>query len=178
MWHSRLPLFARLFASPDLGLSPHDWINVALTAGILIAASVQAFVAWRLWSLQHEIEKERKRVDLLVDFCWVNDRAKLKIASLTPFNVLVEKIELTLIQTENGSRGVGWFKGPIKLIPLGSEHVLDVMNALSDAQAKLLEPGPTKLVVVITSRAHGNSWSHRLVKFQGDIKGGWFKPTE
>jgi len=182
MWPFRIPPFAGHPGIPDLGLTTSDWLTLLLTAAIAVAAIAQAFVAFRLWTLQRSIEAERKRIYLLVE-CYRLRTGGLviELANMSTTAVRIEKLRFSIIA--EGEKKTGSFEREERLtiLPYASHRIIDAKSVYYKEAfdnlgffTPLAAKGGGKIEIVTTYYSHGRRDSATTI-FEGILVNGRFE---
>lgn len=147
---------------------------------IALAVVVQAGVAIALYRLQHEIENERKRVNLLVD-CRRDKGGGLVLeyTNMTPTAVRIEKIRFSIVVSPDQKKGSyesqpGWIVQPYNAhavaatIPYFEEAIHDL------GLLTLIGQGEARIEVETTYFAYGKRVEAECSTFLGHFEAGRF----
>ena len=181
MWPFRMPPFAGYPEIPDPGLTTGDWLIVVLTAAIAVAAVAQAFVAFRLWTLQRSIEAERKQIHLLVE-CYRGEGGELviELANMSMTPVRIEKLRFSIIAEAKQKTGSFEREERLTILPYASHRISAQFPYYTEAFhdlglfTTLAAEGGAKIEIVTTYFAHGRRDSATTI-FEGRIVKGRFE---
>ncbi len=147
---------------------------------ITFAVAAQAGVAIRLYQLQREIQKERKRVDLLVDLRRNSiGGLVLEYVNMSPTAVRIEKIRFSIVVSPDQKKGSyesrpGWIVRPYNTHEVGAtipyfEEAIHDLGLLT-----LIGQGEARIEVETTYFAHGKRVEAGRSTFLGHFEGGRF----
>ncbi len=181
MWPFRMPPFAGHPGIPDLDLTTNAWLTLLLTTAIAAAAIAQAFVAFRLWALQHSIEAERKRIHLLVE-CYRGKGGELviELANMSTTAVRIEKLRFSIIAEAEKKTGSLEREERLTILPYASRRISAQYTYYNEAFENLgfftplAAKGGAKIEIVTTYFSHDRRDSATTI-FEGSLVNGRFK---
>lgn len=150
-----------------------NWLIAIATVVIAGATIAQAVFSSRLYQLQVELEKERKRVEPFIVFDWASTGPiAVKIINPHSFPLTFEEIALLFSRPNQATTGRARQRGHWFLAPLDDHgFVFDLQDVRAAVDnAGLSEEGELEVQAEITYYAHGERRKERMSLFRGRVR--------
>jgi hypothetical protein len=152
-----------------------------LETGVAIAIALQVWVAFRLYKLQREIERDRKTVEPYVHFQLSAKETGIKVMNTSPTAVRVEAITFSVVEVsgkkvqEQYEAPIIWLLPPFSTEPKEKGEARTIGKWVGNVLRSLELPGDQhtkiKFQVSITFVAHGKKQVARSLVYDATVKG-------